>query len=125
MRHPETVRAIGILETGDFDVIRDLELPFPHPAPDEVLVRVEYGGVNFVDTYVRYACPHPEAPVRDSCYSSSGDFPSESFPAVLGTESTGEIVSLPTDPKVLNHPEYKKRGFKIGSKVAVVRTGNL
>jgi NADPH:quinone reductase len=47
------------------------------------------------------------------------------FPAVLGTEAAGEIVALPTDEKVLEHPEYKKRGFKVGDKVAVVCTSPL
>jgi hypothetical protein len=53
------VRAIGIHQPGDFDVIRDLQLPFPAPAPDQLLIKVEYGGVNFIDTYFRCAPPAP------------------------------------------------------------------
>lgn len=39
----------------------------------------------------------------------------------LGTESSGVLVGLPTDEKVLNDPEYKKRGFSGGVNVGVVR----
>lgn len=31
------------------------------------------------------------------------------------------IVALPTDPAVLNHPEYKARGYTIGAKAIAVR----
>jgi NADPH2:quinone reductase len=43
------------------------------------------------------------------------------FPTVLGTEAAGVSAALPTDEAVLAHPEYKKRGFAVGGKVAVVR----
>ena len=48
-------------------------------------------------------------------------YPISKFPQVLGSEASGEIVSLPTDEKVLNDEWYKKRNFKVGSRVAVVR----
>ena len=35
-------------------------------------------------------------------------------------EASGIIAALPTDEKVLNDEQYKKRGFKVGDKVAVV-----
>ena len=44
------------------------------------------------------------------------------LPAIVGSEGAGEIVALPTDPAVLNHPEYKARGYAIGEKAIVVRT---
>jgi NADPH2:quinone reductase len=53
MSHPSTIHAIAIEETGDFDVIRKLELPFPKQEPGHVLIKVEYGGVNMIDTYFR------------------------------------------------------------------------
>ena len=31
------------------------------------------------------------------------------------------IAGLPTDPAVLNHPEYKARGYDKGGKAVVVR----
>jgi NADPH:quinone reductase-like Zn-dependent oxidoreductase len=47
-------------------------------------------------------------------------YPLKEFPAVIGTEAAGTILALPTDSAVLEDPEYKKRGFKVGAKVAVV-----
>ena len=35
-------------------------------------------------------------------------------------EASGTIAALPTDEKVLNDEHYKKRGFKVGDRVAVV-----
>jgi NADPH2:quinone reductase len=35
-------------------------------------------------------------------------------------EVSGTVVRLPTDEAVLNHPEFKKRGFAVGAKVATV-----
>jgi NADPH:quinone reductase-like Zn-dependent oxidoreductase len=123
MAYPEKIHAIGILETGDFDVIRDLEVAFPQPAPDQILLKVEYAGVNFVDTYFRYVSPSATAfHDSDSCNPRSGAFSPSKFPVLLGTEAAGEIVALPTDQKVLEDAEYKKRDFKVGDKVAVVRT---
>ena len=40
----------------------------------------------------------------------------------MGSEAAGVIVALPTDPAVLNHPEYKGRGYAIGAKAIAVRT---
>ena len=65
---------------------------------------MHYAGINFVDTSMR-----------------SGKFPSKSFPVGLGGESSGIVVGLPKDEQVLDDPDYKKRGFVEGAKVAVVR----
>ncbi|KAJ3010261.1 hypothetical protein NUW54_g2540 [Trametes sanguinea] len=105
---PAKMQAIGINKTGDFDVIEKLELPVPQNAPGNVLVKVHYGGVNFIDTYYR-----------------KGLYPISSFPQPLGTEAAGEVVGLPTDDKVLNDEEYKLRGFKLGTKVAVYGLGSF
>ncbi|KXN88947.1 putative quinone oxidoreductase [Leucoagaricus sp. SymC.cos] len=63
---------------------------------------VEYGGVNFIDTYFR----------------RSGLYPLKKFPAIIGKETAGTILALPTDPDVLNHPTYKKNNFVLGGRVA-------
>ena len=52
---------------------------------------------------------------------SKGLYPIKTFPQVLGAEASGVIVALPTDEKVLNDEWYKRRGFKIGTRVAFVR----
>jgi hypothetical protein len=52
---------------------------------------------------------------REGIYKASG------FPFVIGEEASGVVVALPTDESVLNDPDYKKRGYKEGSHVALVR----
>ncbi|KAG6899821.1 hypothetical protein C0993_006522 [Termitomyces sp. T159_Od127] len=63
--------------------------------------QVEYLGINFIDAYYR-----------------KGVYPFKEFPAVLGKETAGTIVALPTDEVVLNDETYKKNGYKVGGKVA-------
>ncbi|RPD65638.1 NAD-P-binding protein [Lentinus tigrinus ALCF2SS1-7] len=103
---PSKIQAIGINKTGDFDVIEKLELPFPQQEPGNVLIKVHYAGVNFIDTYYR-----------------KGLYPIASFPKPLGSEAAGEIVALPTDEAVLNDEEYKLRKFALGGKVAAYTMG--
>ena len=52
---------------------------------------------------------------------SKGLYPIKAFPQVLGAEASGVVVALPTDEKVLNDEWYKRRGFKVGTRVALVR----
>ena len=52
---------------------------------------------------------------------SKGLYPIKEFPAVIGTEASGTILALPTDESILNNPDYKRRNFKVGGKVAAVR----
>ncbi|KAI9060499.1 NAD-P-binding protein [Trametes sanguinea] len=106
MSLPEQVEAIAIDKTGDIDVLEKKKVPFPPHSPSNIVIQVAYGGVNFIDTYYR-----------------KGLYPIESFPQILGMEASGTIVSLPTDSAVLNDEEYKKRGFKVGSRVAVNALG--
>lgn len=61
---------------GPADTIRVGDLPMPVPGPDEVLVRVEHGAVNHVDTFVRSgAWRTPMA-----------------FPFVVGRDAVGTVV---------------------------------
>jgi hypothetical protein len=52
--------------------------------------------------------------------------PTDTFPGVVSTGVSGTDVQLPTDEVVLNqllnHPEFKERGFAIGSEVVTVST---
>ena len=59
--------------------------------------------MNFIDTYFR-----------------SGLYPVP-LPATVGSEAAGVIVALPTDPAVLNHPEFKARRYSVGGKAIAVR----
>ncbi|KAJ7897228.1 NAD-P-binding protein [Mycena olivaceomarginata] len=97
-----TVRsAIGIHKTGDFDVLEIITLPLTVGGGD-IVVKAEWLGVNFIDTYFR-----------------KGLYPLKEFPAAIGAELAGTIVALPKDETVLEDPDYKKRGFTVGAKVAV------
>ena len=122
---PATVKAITFSKTGDIDVIEKTDQPFPQQGPGDVILKVrvttirplrlgvtylvvtadqvEYAGVNFIDTYFR-----------------SGLYP-VALPAIVGSEAAGVIVALPTDPAVLNHPEFKARGYAIGVGAIAVR----
>lgn len=88
-----------------------------------VLVQVEACGVNFIDTYFRCefiwssvrVTPVLRLPTRKGLYKL------KEFPAILGKETAGVVVALPTDKTVLNNGTYKNKGFKIGGKVASVR----
>ncbi len=47
------MRAIVVNRTGGPEVLELQELPDPSPGPEELLVDVEAGGVNFIDVYQR------------------------------------------------------------------------
>ncbi|KAF8582155.1 NAD-P-binding protein [Ramaria rubella] len=98
---PQTMRAFTVPKHGDASIIEESILPTPKPSPSELLIKVEYAGVNFIDTYQR-----------------KGIYPNSSWPMVLGNEAAGEVVQLPTDPQVLEDPWYQKAGYQIGTKRA-------
>ncbi|MGH3443555.1 MAG: quinone oxidoreductase family protein [Nitriliruptorales bacterium] len=47
------MRAVRINERGDPDVLTVEDIPMPHPGPEEVRVRIEAAGLNFIDIYHR------------------------------------------------------------------------
>ncbi|RDB19329.1 putative quinone oxidoreductase [Hypsizygus marmoreus] len=106
MSLPSTVEAITIAKTGGPEVIQKTTIPFPAPDSGSIVIKVEYLGVNFIDVYYR-----------------TGVYPYKQFPAVLGKETSGTIVALPTDETVLNNETFKKNGFKVGGKVAADSLG--
>ncbi|TFL03474.1 hypothetical protein BDV98DRAFT_591337 [Pterulicium gracile] len=97
---PETAQAIRIEKNGGVEVLEKKTIPLK-VSPGEVVIKVDYLGVNFIDTYHRaglYKVP---------------------LPTSLGKEAAGTIIGLPTDDETLSNEVYKKRGYKIGGKVAV------
>ncbi|KAJ7150388.1 NAD-P-binding protein [Mycena filopes] len=104
MTIPTERHAIGINKTGDFDVLEKVTLPLKVNAGD-IVVKTEYLGINFIDTYYRQV-------------NGKGLYPVKEFPAPIGTEASGTILALPTDPAVLEDPQFKKRGFTVGARVA-------
>ncbi|EUC53584.1 alcohol dehydrogenase [Rhizoctonia solani AG-3 Rhs1AP] len=96
---PTSMKAARVGKQGGLEEIQVTDVPVPTPKPNEILIKVEWAGVNFIDTYFR-----------------GGVYPRE-VPFTLGQEAAGTIVSLPTESKVLNSDDYKIRGFKTGAKV--------
>ncbi|KJA28655.1 hypothetical protein HYPSUDRAFT_197474 [Hypholoma sublateritium FD-334 SS-4] len=101
MSFPSTVEAITIPHVGGFEVLQKTTIPFPKVNPADIVIKVEYCGINFIDTYYR-----------------QGLYKYQDFPAIIGKETSGTIVALPTDSTVLNNDTFKNQGFKVGSKVA-------
>ncbi|KAF7307237.1 NAD(P)-binding protein [Mycena indigotica] len=106
---PLTRSTIAINRTGNYSVIEKITLPL-RPHPSDIVVKTEYLGINFLDTVFLLLRLH----IRSGAY---GQPP---FPAELGIEASGTVVALPTDPRVLNNPDYKKRAYTVGSRVALL-----
>jgi NADPH:quinone reductase len=70
------MRAIRIHRTGDPDVLQLDDIPMPEPGPNEVRVKIEAIGLNFIDIYRR-----------------SGQY-AVSLPAILGTEAAGVVDAV-------------------------------
>jgi len=78
-RPDRTMRAVLFERIGDAEtVLRQVELPVPVPAANELLVRVEAAGVNYSDTVRRRGEPYPTS-LRP--------------PYVLGGEAVGVVVA--------------------------------
>ncbi|MCJ1296088.1 NADPH:quinone reductase [Xylographa carneopallida] len=73
---PKTMRGILIEKTGGTEVLEyRTDLPVPEPKEGEILVKNEFIGINYIDTYYRtglYPAPKPE---------------------ILGREASGTILS--------------------------------
>ncbi|KAH8595368.1 hypothetical protein B0O99DRAFT_709648 [Bisporella sp. PMI_857] len=92
---PKTMKGVIIEKNGGVEVLQyKTDLPVPSPKKGEILVKNEFVGVNYIDTYFR-----------------TGLYPS-SLPSILGREAEGTIVSIPT-------PQY---GLKKGDKVVYMST---
>lgn len=87
------MKAIRVHETGEPDVMRLEEVPDPHPADTQIVVRVSAVGVNPVDTYIRSGA-YGRAP---------------SLPYTPGADAAGTVVSA--GEKVKRH--------KVGERVYV------
>ncbi|KAF1838104.1 NAD(P)-binding protein [Decorospora gaudefroyi] len=83
---PKTMKAVLIEKTGGTDVLQyRTDVPVPEPKEGEVLVKNEYIGINYIDTYFR-----------------SGIYPPPTFPYTLGREGAGTIASTgPNTPSDL------------------------
>jgi NADPH2:quinone reductase len=90
------MRAIQIDRYGGPEVLIRRELPITSPGPGEVLIRLKYSGINFMDIHT-----------RQGKYAASRTYP-VSVPTTLGIEGSGYIESV--GPGVEN--------VRVGDKVA-------
>lgn len=71
------MRGVRVSQTGDSSVLRlENDLPLPIINNDDVLIKIEYAGVNFIDIYQR-----------------TGVYPMQ-LPFTAGREGSGTIVSI-------------------------------
>lgn len=85
-----TARVIRVAEHGDVSTLQPTTIPRPIPKPTQVLVKIAYAGVNYIDIYER-----------------SGNYPTPA-PLIPGREGSGEIVEVGSEV----------HGFKVGDRVA-------
>ena len=90
------MRAIQIDRYGGPEVINRRELPVPSPGPGEVLIRLAYSGINFMDIHT-----------RQGKYAASRTYP-QTVPTTLGIEGAGNIEGLGSGVD----------DFRVGDKVA-------
>src|SRR4029077_1098232 len=81
---------------GGPEVLKRVDAPTPVPQPGEVLIRLEYSGINFMDVHT-----------RQGKYDGSRTYP-VSLPATLGIEGAGTIADVAGDVT----------DFRVGDRVA-------
>ncbi|CAO2654909.1 Nn.00g116420.m01.CDS01 [Neocucurbitaria sp. VM-36] len=91
---PKTMKAVLIEKTGGIDVLQyKTDVPVPQPKDGEVLVKNEFIGINYIDTYFR-----------------SGVYKPPTFPYILGREGSGTIAAVgsnvPSDLQVGTRVAY-------------------
>jgi NADPH2:quinone reductase len=77
------MKAIQVQKTGGPEVLTLVDLPVPRPKPNEVVVKIDAAGVNFIDVYFR-----------------EGRYPS-ALPFVDGQEAAGTVTEVGAEVKTL------------------------
>lgn len=76
------MKAIQIERFGSPQELRQVEIPKPKPGPGEVLVKLAYAGVNYIDVYM-----------RDGSYKRSDTYKTP-LPMTIGMEGAGTIAQI-------------------------------
>lgn len=76
------MRAVQITEYGGTEQLSLNSVAVPQPGPDEVLVKIAYAGVNFMDVYT-----------RRGVYQGASPYASE-LPLTLGMEGSGWVQAV-------------------------------
>lgn len=90
------MRAIQINEFGGSDKLLEKDIPIPTPEENEVVVKLEYSGINYMDVYM-----------RNGSYAKSHTYQTP-LPMTVGMEGAGIIHSFGKNVE----------GFKLGERVA-------
>ncbi|KAG0274200.1 NADPH:quinone reductase [Linnemannia exigua] len=98
-----TTRAIQVNQHGDASVLKPATVPRPTYKSDQVLIRVAYSGVNYLDIIERKGS-FPSPPPVDGGRSRETPF-------IPGHEASGEIVEVGAEVQY---------GFKVGDRVAFI-----
>ncbi|KAL8964928.1 MAG: hypothetical protein Q9183_004136 [Haloplaca sp. 2 TL-2023] len=94
---PKSMKAVEIDQTGGVEVLQYKDVPVPTPKENEVLIKNEFIGVNYIDTYFRTGLyPNPK-------------------PMILGREGSGSVAALGSGVA-------SSLGFSIGDKVVYMGT---
>jgi NADPH:quinone reductase len=97
---PKTMKAVVVEETGGPEKLQyRTDYPTPAPEKDQILVKNEVIGINFIDTYFR-----------------KGLYPLPTKPAIIGQEASGTIAKV--------GPGENKLGFKDGDRVVWMKSGS-
>ena len=92
----QQMKAVRIAQFGEADQLQVMETPLPEPGPGEVLVKLAYSGVNFIDVYM-----------RKGVYARSHTYETP-LPLTVGMEGGGHVVAVGEQVK----------GFAVGERVA-------
>ena len=76
------MKTISVPRFGGPEVLEALERPQPVPGADEVLVKIEYAGINFIDVYM-----------RSGFYAKSHTYQTP-LPMTIGMEGGGTVAAL-------------------------------
>lgn len=76
------MKCIRIERYGGPEVLMHREVAIPAPGADEVLIRIAYSGINFMDVHT-----------REGKYATSNTYPVR-LPTTLGMEAAGTIVQI-------------------------------
>jgi len=79
------MKAITIERYGGPEVLQRRDVEIPEPGPTDVLVRVAFAGINFMDIHT-----------RQGKYARSQTYPVR-LPCTLGMEGAGEVVKVGRD----------------------------
>lgn len=94
------MKAVQVTEYGGPQVLQLRDIDRPEPAAGEVLIRIEYAGVNFTDVYN-----------RNGLYANSQTYANEP-PFTIGREGAGTIDAIGADVQ----------GWAVGDRVAYCLT---